>query len=187
VAELEPTQFSPGQPSTYVSLLKRIAVELSPGGIFKPSSSQQSVSANNNKNHSKLIVSEAWCLYSRPKPSSVWARDATALADQLMHPTSSSHTPFARAAWSLTHGPGALQQVVDHQKQLSLGTKSSGLVGWWRKTVSWEETPPETPAPRRPLFPLSTSESQNRIADLLLNQDYPAVVTEGPPGTGYVD
>ena len=36
----------------------------------------------------------------------------------------------------------------------------------------------------KPLFPLPTSAAQNRIADLLLNQQYPAVVCEGPPGTG---
>jgi len=37
---------------------------------------------------------------------------------------------------------------------------------------------------RRPIFPLATSEAQNRIADLLLRQHYPAVIAEGPPGTG---
>ena len=35
----------------------------------------------------------------------------------------------------------------------------------------------------RPVFPLATSESQDRIADLLLRQKYPAVIAEGPPGT----
>ena len=52
-------------------------------------------SANNNKNNNnnavpqkkhdnhKIIVTEAWCLYTRPKPSSVWARDATIFAEQV--------------------------------------------------------------------------------------------------------
>ena len=33
-------------------------------------------------------------------------------------------------------------------------------------------------------FPLPASKSQNQIADLLLNERYPAVVVEGPPGCG---
>jgi MoxR-like ATPase len=41
---------------------------------------------------------------------------------------------------------------------------------------------PETPA--RPLFPLPASEAQNRIADLLINKQNPAVLVEGPPGSG---
>lgn len=177
VAELEPTQFSPAQPATYASTLKRIAVELSPGGSFQSSSNSR------KKSSSKLVVSEAWCLYTRLKPSSVWARDATSLAGQLMLPASSKFvTP--QAAWSLTHGPNVLEKVLDSRAAaIERDRSKGGIFGWFRNTSNQSVAEANSKS-QRPLFPLATSDSQNRIADLLLNQNYPAVVTEGPPGTG---
>ena len=38
VAELDPLQLAPGQPTTYIPFLKRMVVELSSGGTFQVSS-----------------------------------------------------------------------------------------------------------------------------------------------------
>jgi hypothetical protein len=111
----------------------------------------------------------------------VWARDATSLADQIMLPTNSKLL-LPQAAWSLTHGPSVLEELLDSQTAAIDRDRSKiGVFGWFRKSSTAKET--DSPS-RRPLFPLPTSDSQNRIADLLLNQNYPAVVLEGPPGTG---
>lgn len=164
VSELEPTSISPGQPATYVPLLKRIAVELSSAGRFQNSSVRSS-------QFNDLIVTEAWCLFCRPKPSSVWARDAITFAEQLAVET--PNLPLA--TWSLTHGPGVLARLQQEQRNSSTTSKRQ----WW----PWGK-PEETVVYDKPLFPLPTSEAQNRIAHLLLDQQYPAVVCEGPPGTG---
>lgn len=215
VGELEAAQFAPGQPSTYAPILKRIAVELSPGGAFQASSSAvAAAAAGNSKKRSsttvrssgKLMVSEAWCLYTRSKPSSVWARDATILADRLgatftiaTGDEKSSSNNIPDATWSLTHGPSKLEDVLqqnqraknaavakENAEQARLHTNK----GRWFSTraasvddVS-ERGPSTALTVNKPIFPLPTSASQDRAADLLLNQNYPAVVLEGPPGTG---
>jgi len=63
VSEIEPTEVAPGQPDTYVSILKQIALALSPGGSFHLYKSSRQI-----QDSSELVVTEAWCLYSRPKP-----------------------------------------------------------------------------------------------------------------------
>ena len=83
VAELETDQISPGEPSTYTPLLKRMAHELSSNGVFSVTntgSAQQLLRKNGS-----LVVTDAWCLYHRPKPSTVWARDACVLAERIVH------------------------------------------------------------------------------------------------------
>ena len=193
VSELEPASLSPGQPATYVPLLQRLAVELSPDGIFRPSASGSTHSAH------RLVITEAWCLYSRPKPSSVFARDALSFAEQLLKgrdgggATAESRTAVVppKATWSLTHGPGCLEQVLDREAREEERRKSPGLLEsihrWMttKRTVHADDTvaPPSTLAVRT-LFPLPSSDAQHRIADLLLSKQYPAVVCEGPPGTG---
>ena len=165
ISELEPTSISPGQPETYIPLLRRIAVELSSAGRFQHSSVRIT-------QFSDLVVTEAWCLFCRPKPSSVWARDAITFADQLVVET----PQLPLATWSLTHGPSVLSRVQQEQQNKSASTQRQ----WW----PWGKAAPETMDYEKPLFPLPTSEAQNRIAHLLLDQQYPAVICEGPPGTG---
>jgi hypothetical protein len=169
VSELEATQLSPGQPSTYVPLLRRIAIELSPGGSFRWSKSHA------EKKPSKLIVSEAWCLFSRSKPASVWARDANAFADQLMNPDM-ENVDLPLATWSITHGPGKLESIMKGDTE---NANTGGFLGWL-----FAQRQPAPSKPIRPIFPLPTSDAQSRIVDLLLTKNYPAVVCEGPPGTG---
>ncbi|GAX13522.1 hypothetical protein FisN_27Lh017 [Fistulifera solaris] len=164
ISELEPTSLSPGQPETYIPLLKRIVVELSSAGRFLHSSVR-------NTQFSDLVVTEAWCLFCRSKPSSVWARDAVSFADQLVVET----PQLPLATWSLTHGPSVLARVQQERLNQSTGSKRQ----WW----PWGK-PSETVKYDKPLFPLPTSEAQNRIAHLLLDQELPAVICEGPPGTG---
>jgi hypothetical protein len=181
VAELEPSLFSPGQPNTYIPLLKRIALELSSGGSFQSSSAV----SRGRADLSKLSVTEAWCLYGRPKPSSVWDRDAMAFADQLLLPNPHDGLTLPQATWALTHGPGALD-LLQASKEEDGDVSQPGLMElvksiWVR--AGKEKTPPKTPP--RPLFPLPASEAQHRIADLLLNKQMPAVLCEGPPGTGW--
>ena len=65
VDELDTSQLSPGEPDTYVPLLKRMAVELSSGGTFQSSRMHQSLGTEEER---ALVVTDAWCLYSRPKP-----------------------------------------------------------------------------------------------------------------------
>ena len=176
VAELEPAHLSPGQPNTYIPLLKRIAVELCSGGSFQHSSSDVGA-----LQEGKLVVTEAWCLYCRSKPSSVWARDASALADQLQSRGTAVQLP--QAAWALTYGPSALSPSSEDETAERSSRRGTGFTFW----PSWLQSNPPSPVvtrKARPLFPLPTSAAQNRIADLLLNQNYPAVVCEGPPGTG---
>lgn len=174
VSELEASQFSPGQPSTYVPILKQLAVELCPGGSFQASAS----SKGRKYRGDSLVVSEAWCLYTRLKPGSVWARDANMLADQMGSHQQQTNLEIPLAAWSLTHGPTVLEQVATrlHQEQ----QPKMSFWKWLPKSFSKVQEP----ANCRPMFPLATSDAQNRIAHLLLDQNYPAVVAEGPPGTG---
>jgi len=182
VSELETDQLSPGEPSTYTLLLKRMAHELSSGGSFV---SVSNLAGRARGNFKSLVVTDAWCLYHRPKPSTVWARDASVLAERILLPQQSHKLPVA--SWSLTHGPASLasMQQTTHQ---NTAVASSGNAFWGmvksailrdngmslQSTTTWN----------RPLLALPTSESQNRIADLLLTQNYPAIVCEGPPGTG---
>jgi hypothetical protein len=178
VAELEPSEISPGQPNTYVSLLKRIALEMSPDGSFQPSSTARG-------EQKKLVVTEAWCLYSRPKPSSVWARDANVFADQLLASQNDTGCVLSKATWAFTHGPASLDhfQISERDKQGSQSGALEWLRVWFDVNVAGKQQEMDEPA-ASPMFPLPASESQNRIADLLLSKNYPAVVCEGPPGTG---
>jgi len=63
-------------------------------------------------------VTNSWCLYARPKPHVVWARDALVLADRLgsirkHRRRTSSPWPF----WSLTLGPVALEEEEMRQRE----------------------------------------------------------------------
>ena len=177
VAELEASQLSPGQPGTYVPLLRRMAVQLSSGGSFRPSSSR------GRSDPRQLVVTEGWCLYARPKPSSVWARDATAFADQL----SKNGTEFClpRAAWALTHGPGSLGGLGAPAEARRETAADPGVLEWLSSKFADAKEEKQNPEiTMKPLFPLPASDAQHRIADFLLVQNLPAVVCEGPPGTG---
>ena len=193
VGDMETSILSPGQPGTYVPFLKRIALELSPGGTFQASAdTKSSVVAvspgRNNKigtiDSSKLRVSEAWCLYVRPKPSSVWARDANLVADRV-----GNHGEiFPIATWSLTHGSSKLESIIEQnsckEDDRKFTTKDS-ITSWVHEKFQATRTKNISDTdvtPKRPIFPLATSESQDRIAELLLRQNYPAVIAEGPPG-----
>ena len=199
VSELETDQISPGEPSTYTPLLKRMAHELSSGGVFSSVSSSTSSAAAQQRqrgnNNGSLVVTDAWCLYHRPKPSTVWARDASVLAERVLLAQQDENLPMA--SWSFTHGPAALSSMQQQQQATSfsspgaLVSSGSALWGMVKSAIlgqdnentlsSFMEAPPTWD---RPLLALPTSESQNRIADLLLTQKYPAIVVEGPPGTG---
>jgi len=189
ISQLEASQLSPGQPATYVKILKQLTVELCPDGIFQASAkspsaiSPSSVSSRGRRQsfgENSLVVSEAWCLYSRLKPTTVWARDANLLADQL----AKNQKQLSLAAWSLTHGPNVLEEV--NAKGLAPSSKSplAQALSFWKWLPAAASNSSKQGKPCRPMFPLATSDSQNRIAHLLLDQKYPAVVTEGPPGTG---
>ena len=193
VAELDPLQIAPGQPETYIPFFKRLVVELSSGGRFQASAKVQ---MDPPLEPNKMLVTEAWCLYSRPKPSSVWARDATAFADQLALPPGQGGEilELPRATWALTHGPSALgtgatsksERVADKPPPSRPSLISRLFMG---EETEKEESPgadkEEEITKTSPIvFPLPASEAQDRIADLMLRQNYPAVVTEGPPGTG---
>ena len=185
VAELEPSQLSPGQPNTYIPILKRIAIEISPGGRFQLSSKPV-------EDFSHLTVTEAWCLFARPKPSSVWARDALAFVDNLQKDNGRpglGRSILPMATWSLTYGPAQLDRVhraafpPDDTPHEGL---SSNAMDWIKRTIFGPQVQSEDqyPPASRHLFPLPASAAQERIADLLLTEHLPAVVCEGPPGTG---
>ena len=196
VGNMETSMLSPGQPQTYAPLLKRIALELSPGGAFQASADINSLvpatKAIRRKKAgtidlSKLHISEAWCLYVRSKPSSVWARDANLLADRVVN--SGEFLPMA--TWSLTHGSSKLEHVLRqrfHEDDGATHTAKKGNIANWvnnnllsNGTESENETKDSlgVEGSNKPIFPLATSESQDRIADLLLRQKYPAVILEG--------
>jgi len=182
VGDMETMTVSPGQPETYCKMLKRIAVEISSGGRYVSTQSSSYASLNPSRNVNRLLVTDAWCFYHRPKPCSVWARDAQTLADLVSKQQavgsrallSTVQTP-PMASLSLTHGPNALQGATIFQPPLSTRVTSSfkSLFG-----LSSPSVPPE-----RPLFPLPSSASQLRIHELL-SEGAPAVVVEGPPGCG---
>ncbi|MGK3733248.1 MAG: hypothetical protein ACI90V_000084 [Bacillariaceae sp.] len=175
VGNMEASLIFPGQPITYVPFLKRIAVELCPRGTFQASNKPRIISDS-----SKLAVSEAWCLYARSKPSSVAARDCNLLADRI----SLSKESLPLATWSLTHGPSKLREKVDSRKE----GKRGGVTMWIQNNILSGATNAEEGGKEggkkgskkvkgtefiKPIFPLATSESQDRIADLLLRQNYP--------------
>lgn len=198
VEGMNASDLSPGEPSSYIALLKRMAVELSSGGTFQSSSNhKKSKRLESLLQQGLLVVTDAWCLYSSPRPTAVWARDAWIFAEKLSMMTVNSKSipmviPLALKA--LTLGPGALdeKQSSNHSKndtQLSSSSPSLAMVlGGWFQKVQQQQQPKESEIPAipssRPPFPLPTSDAQNRIAELLMNRNYPAVVCEGPPGTG---
>jgi hypothetical protein len=171
------SDLSPGEPSTYTRLLKQIAVEWSSGGTFCRVANLQN--QRRPQNSSNLVVTDAWCLYASPRPSAVWARDAYAFAEKL-----GKYDPvmLPRALKALTIGPSALDETLS-----SSDVAPRHIFGWFQTILqqSKSDSGPAT-ATTRPAFPLPTSDAQNRIAELLLNRNYPAVVCEGPPGTGKV-
>ena len=176
---LDPCQdINPSEPATYVPLLKQLAVECAAGGTFVPSSSCQasSLMLSSSSESGKLVVTDAWCLYASPRPSAVWARDALAFCEQPQNPTcASAATTRPPALWALTHGPSALERVCSYPEEKQIGKIR-------------QEQRQASPVPygnlgRHIHFPLPASEAQNRIAQLLLLENYPAVVCEGPPGT----
>eukprot|EP00934_Nitzschia_sp_Nitz4_P006196 Nitzschia sp. Nitz4//scaffold90_size81538//26232//31277//NITZ4_005317-RA/size81538-processed-gene-0.34-mRNA-1//1//CDS//3329560005//6186//frame0 len=195
VEALDVSSMAPGEPSTYTMLLKRMAVELSAGGTFQSSkTSPQRIQSLLRSG--QLVVTDAWCLYSAPRPTAVWARDALALVESISNNDKkvsvSPNDQLPRALWALTHGPGALDPSQDQSLQetakssLSVVSAIGSALGSLSSLAFSKSAPPPLPAavPSRPRFPLPTSDAQNRIADLLLTNNYPAVVCEGPPGTG---
>eukprot|EP00531_Pseudo-nitzschia_arenysensis_P016661 CAMPEP_0116144318 /NCGR_PEP_ID=MMETSP0329-20121206/15943_1 /TAXON_ID=697910 /ORGANISM="Pseudo-nitzschia arenysensis, Strain B593" /LENGTH=1577 /DNA_ID=CAMNT_0003639743 /DNA_START=59 /DNA_END=4792 /DNA_ORIENTATION=- len=199
VGSMETSVLSPGQPQTYAPLLKRLALELSSGGTFHASADTSTLSPASRKGRktkakitdlSKLHVTEAWCLYVRSKPSSVWARDANLLADRVINYGGC----LPMATWSLTHGSSKLENVLRQSllkdDDAKLAGKKDGVTSWVNanflsnRSLTETKESTEVEGPNKPIFPLATSESQDRIADLLLRQNYPAVIAEGPPGTG---
>ena len=171
VADYEPSQVCPGQPETYAPLLQEIAVQVAADGSFQSSARVRPEDA------SKLVITEAWCLFRRPKPSTVWARDATKFADQILMSQPSDALALPLASWALTFGPQAVER--ERTKLIVRDSPQRGFLG--QLFNRYEAV--KTPATRltKPLFPLPTSVPQTRIAELLLNQKYPAVVCEGPP------
>ncbi|VEU37358.1 unnamed protein product [Pseudo-nitzschia multistriata] len=201
VANIEISSISPAQPQTYVPFLKRIAVELSAGGAFRASSGTVTPGTNTKSKRKeddkmtelgKLEVSEAWCLYARSKPSSIWARDANLLADRV----GNHRELLPLATWSLTHGSTKLEQVLQEDlirenDDLDSSMKKKAIATWLQsnllfaaKDLTEASRKKKEHFSNKPIFPLATSDSQIRIADLLLRQNYPAVIAEGPPGTG---
>lgn len=173
--ELTVGSIAPAQPLTYTPMLQRMAMELSSLGVFQWSSDPDTTTPGDGA----LRVTEAWCLYIRPKPSSVLARDAHVFADQVLQ--SSSGIP--PATWALTHGPGSWERYEQSR------TGNSGAWYDGRAWATWMRshfttTKVAVPTPPKIILPLPSSEAQNRIATLLLHQNCPAVVVEGPPGTG---
>ena len=175
VGDMEASIICPGQPITYVPFLKRIAVELCPCGSFHATNKPRIISDS-----SKLAVSEAWCLYARSKPSSVAARDCNLLADRI----SLSKESLPLATWSLTHGPSKLREKVDYRKEVKTGgvtmwiqnnflSGATNAGGTEKEGGKKGSTNVEGNKSNKPIFPLPTSESQDRIADLLLRQNYP--------------
>jgi len=185
VSELETSQISPGQPNTYKKLLKEIAVQLCSGGTFQ-SASQYCPGEGNSKS---LIITDSWCLYHRKKPSAVWARDASNLEEQLLKHSQQVHS-LPKASLALTYGPETLHRqsggtpVIPNINKERNSTFSNIPSSIKSILFSRPREPDHDSTMGRPAFPLPTSDSQNQIADLLLNKKYPAVVCEGPPGTG---
>uniref|UniRef100_A0A7S3KYB6 Uncharacterized protein n=1 Tax=Amphora coffeiformis TaxID=265554 RepID=A0A7S3KYB6_9STRA len=174
VADCEPCHICPGQPETYATLLQEIAVQVSADGSF------QSSARTKPDDSSKLVITEAWCLFRRPKPSTVWARDATKFADQILMKQPSDTLALPLASWALTFGPQAVER--ERAKLIVQDSPRKGFFGQFFARNEATKTP--STGPTKPLFPLPTSVPQTRIAELLLNQKYPAVVCEGPPGSG---
>ena len=186
VSELDPSQIAPGEPKTYIPFFKKCAVELSSGGSFHFSGKAPKKSVDG-----KMIITEAWCLYSRSKPGSVWARDAMSFAKQLNVPGGGQSLP--KATLALTHGPSACDGSQDNVKKGTGGSGSSkgGLFSrLWNEGIFLSASTESAPAEEMDshskedpiVFPLPASEAQNIIANMLLRQNFPAVVTEGPPG-----
>lgn len=171
VADMETHQISPGQLSTFVPLLKKMALELSPDGAFVTCAQ-----ARTKKDPHQLVVKDAWCVYPRPKPSTVWARDASVLAEKVLV---QEMVPIP--SWSLTHGPTVLSEIVEGSREK---VPISG--GMWSSFSSMFGTQGSTEMSEaaKPLLPLASSATQNQIAEMLLVHKLPALVVEGPPGTG---
>ncbi len=184
VEGMNASDLSPGEPSTYVSLLKRMAVELSSGGTFQSSTNiKKSKRLESLLQQGQLVVTDAWCLYSSPRPTAVWARDAWTFAEKLS--MNSSQMTIPQALKALTLGPGALDETNDSNEDTPNPSSLAKALAWFQMTKKAQLE--SRTMKSRPPFPLPTSDAQNRIADLLMTRKYPAVVCEGPPGTGKVN
>ena len=171
VSEIETYEFAPGEPHTYSKLLRGLAVELSPDGCFV-----SAADVYNNVDPKKLVVTDDWCVFHRPKPGTVWARDASKMAENVMAQPASS---LPMAAWSLTHGP-AVMDLLSRSKG-----RANNFHDVWisMKSIFAGSTAKHSDLPIKPLLPLPTSETQTQIS-MLLARGVPAVVCEGPPGSG---
>ena len=171
VADMETHQISPGQLSTFVPLLKKMALALSSDGAFVTCAQ-----ARTKKDPYQLVVKDAWCVYPRPKPSTVWARDASVMAEKVI-----VQEVVPIPSWSLTHGPTVLSEIVEASRE-----KVPIASGMWNSMSTLLGMHGSTPSPEitKPLLPLASSATQNQIAEMLLVHKLPALVVEGPPGTG---
>jgi hypothetical protein len=169
-SEMETQELSPGQPQTFGPLLKKMALELSSAGVFVSHGQARPKS----RDPYKLVVTDAWCVYPRPKPSAVWARDASVMAEKVLVQDS-----IPLPSWSLTHGPAILSEIVAKSKEKK-SSKPGSWSSWFSMTRQNDAKLLEEPV--KPLLPLPTSSTQNQIAELLLTHGAPALVVEGPPG-----
>ena len=159
------------------------------------------------------IISDTWCLYVSNKPSSILSRDALAFVDRISKKNTiraadvpkiailtnhdsrirqESQTEFLPAAtWAITHGPGSYERYrkqVDEIESLRR-RQGNGFLQWIRSslfphTISSNMKSIPTNLPPKISLPLPSTDAQHRIVDMLLYQNYPCVVVEGPPGTG---
>ena len=90
-----------------------------------------------------------------------------------------------RALWSLTHGPGVLDRLIKLSSGKGETSAHNPAIGFLKSIFSLKrDTIHSTESSQRLSFPLPTSKEQKQIADFLITKHYPAVVCEGPPGTG---
>jgi len=172
VRDLEAKDLCPAHPQSYHHILKQAATYLSAAGSFRPFNELAAADMSAVGDANELRIDDTWCIFHRSKPNRIWARDAQLLAEEL----SKSEAEFPLAAVTLTHGPNVLPESIREQDGFFRKRMRSIIEGLFGSRTNYDEE-------NEMNFPLPISKSQKQITELLFCGK-PAVVVEGPPGSG---
>ena len=91
--ELFPQTIFPAHPPTFKSIIKKIAIKISPEATFKPLKSHAYGASPDAELPPNLVIDDSFTLFSRPPPASIFARDALAFKTIVHESPDSIPTP----------------------------------------------------------------------------------------------
>jgi len=149
VSDTKPATLVPALPDTYQSFLET-ARDLCCYGDVKDTNNRNVHAPPHTPN--EMLLTNAWCLYARPKMTSAFSRDAELLANAL----EKRELEMPRAFYAVTDGSDALEKLHGHAGSQ---VQADQLI-----------------------LPLAASKQQRLVPEKLWVHNCPVVVLEGPPG-----